>query len=141
VSGDLTHSETGEHMDADTKRQTRMKNGAFGDFASQLSASTSRPRALVFGAVILAALTVRDLRVKRWRALISPVIAACVGGLPVAIYALENVFSSSPTLGPVTGPSALRLSRRLPRLARSVLAGRDGSYGSLRADQRREREV
>lgn len=41
-------------------------------------------------AVALAALAVRDLRVKHWRALISPAIAACVGGLPVAICALET---------------------------------------------------
>ena len=83
--------------------------------------------ALVFGAVIaigfvtklnfvaiglgafvgLAALAVRERRSKRWRALLSPVIAACIGGAPVAIYALRNILTSRPTFGSLSGETGL----------------------------------
>jgi hypothetical protein len=39
----------------------------------------------------------------RRRALLSPAIVACVGGVPVAIYELRSAFSGRPALGPSAG--------------------------------------
>jgi len=60
--------------------------------------------AIALGSLVsLAALAMRELRSKRWRALLSPAIAACVGGIPVAIYELRSAFSGHPVLGPLAG--------------------------------------
>lgn len=60
--------------------------------------------AIGLGAFVgLAALVARDLRSKRWRALLWPAIAACIGWAPVAVYALRNILTSRPTFGWVSG--------------------------------------
>jgi hypothetical protein len=47
----------------------------------------------------LAVLAIREFRSRRWAALRSPAIAACIGIAPFALYVLRNALTSNPTTG------------------------------------------
>ncbi|HWY90264.1 MAG TPA: glycosyltransferase family 39 protein [Solirubrobacteraceae bacterium] len=47
----------------------------------------------------LAVLAIREFRYRRWAALRSPAIAACIGIAPFALYLLRNALTSNPATG------------------------------------------
>jgi hypothetical protein len=55
----------------------------------------------------LAVLAVRGLRANGRKGLYPPALAACIGVVPVALYALRNILTNRPTFGIVTGGTGL----------------------------------
>jgi hypothetical protein len=67
-----------------------------------------------FGAFLgLALLAARGARSKGRQALLSPAIAACIGILPVVLYALRNALSGRPTFGIVSGATSSQTATSL----------------------------